>query len=173
LARLVENVLSFARLEDGRHVAQMSDVPLPSLLQSVMERLEERSSIASMELVVSPLPDDDATITTSPVVVEQIMGNLVDNACKYGASPILVSCELTETEIIFQISDGGPGLEPEMKDRIFEPFDRGSRSGGDPSAGVGLGLSLSEELARDLGGTLLLTDPATATFTLSLPRSPA
>lgn len=171
LGRLVENVLAYARLEDGRHVTQRETLSVRSVMDRVLPSIRDRVEAAGMAFVG---PDDldscDTEVTTSPDVVEQILGNLAENACKYGASPVSIEVDVRPEVVRLEVSDAGEGVPQAMAQRVFEPFDRGHLEGGDPTSGVGLGLALSRELARDLGGGLSLKAGAMSTFVLSLPR---
>ena len=171
LGRLVENVLAYARLEDGRHVTQCASFGAKALVEQVLPALRDRATNVGMAFKgPDGAIDSEVALVTSPEVVEHILGNLVDNACKYGEPPVSLALRITASTIVLEIADTGPGVSAELADRIFEPFDRGSRQDGDPSAGVGLGLALSRELARDIGGTLTLRSGSPTTFQLALPR---
>ena len=176
LGRLVENVLAYARLEDGRHVARRESLEAWALVERVVPVLRDRASAAGMAFAEprEPAASDDSddgnvTLKTSPEIVEQILGNLVDNACKYGEAPVTLAVHIRDAAVVLDIEDAGPGIPAELAERIFEPFDRGARQDGDPSAGVGLGLALSRELARDIGGTLTLRSGSPTAFRLELP----
>jgi signal transduction histidine kinase len=172
LGRLVENVLAYARLEDGRHVTKRETLRASDLVERVVPTLRDRATASEMEFTAPDALDSsarEASLTTSPEVVEQILGNLVDNACKYGAAPVVLRVQITAEALVLDIEDAGSGVSADVAERIFEPFDRGHRQDGDPSAGVGLGLALSRELARDLGGSLTLCDGRPTAFRLQLP----
>ena len=112
---------------------------------------------------------------TDPVAVGQILRNLVENACKYGRSDhapaIHIGASLHRGVLRVSVRDHGAGVPPEVARRIFEPFERAGRDEADPVRGLGLGLTLSRGLARDLGGDLSLEVPPDggACFVLSLP----
>ena len=169
LARLVENVLAYARLEDGRHVTERESLDVTELVDRLLPALSDRAAAASIEFHAPERSATPARLSTSPEIVEQILGNLVDNACKYGTPPIEFHAREQGSDLWLEISDDGPGVPVAVADRIFEPFDRGTRQGGDPSAGVGLGLALSRELARDIGGNLVMGDGPRTLFRLVLP----
>lgn len=88
LARLVENVLAFARLEARRAAVRVEPLRVGTLLERVRERLAERARLAEFELVMPPPAQEvaGAHVLADAGAVEQILFNLVDNACKYGAS---------------------------------------------------------------------------------------
>jgi signal transduction histidine kinase len=176
LATLVENVLSYARLEDGRHPSKATRTTIGEIFQRIEGVLRRRAADAGMELrVENGLPN--APITVDVEAVGQILFNLVDNACKYANGSVDRTIHLEakgggDNVVNIAVRDHGPGIAPEYARRIFAPFDRGAHKPGDTIPGVGLGLALARGLARDLGGDLrLLNSPngAGAAFIVSLP----
>jgi signal transduction histidine kinase len=169
LARLVENVLSWARLEEGRFAAHRESVKLSGLVERLRPTLERRAAQAGFELRARVAADGE--LTTDVEAVGQVLFNLVDNACKYGRGPLELDVERHGGGARIALRDHGPGIAPELRQRVFEPFDRGALAPGDNSLpGIGLGLALSRGLARDLGGRLLVEDAAPgARFVLELP----
>jgi signal transduction histidine kinase len=180
LARVVENVLAWSRLEEGRFASRRERVVVGDLLERIVPPLERRLAEARMTLVLdgsSAAADGDAVVTTDEDAVGQILFNLVDNAAKYagGAADLRVHLTVTHdaTHVRLRVCDHGPGIDPAHHERVFAPFDRGSvASGNNDVPGVGLGLALARGLARDLGGDLRLVPPPAgvgACFELSLP----
>jgi signal transduction histidine kinase len=175
LSTLVENVLAYARLEEGRAPPRPVPTTAGDLVEQVVGHLQQRAEAAGMSLSVENDVAASTPLRVDMEVVEQILGNLVDNACKYAADAddrrIHLAGRLEDGAIALSVRDHGPGVGPEHARGIFDPFDRGARGGGDATAGVGLGLALARGLARDLGGDLVLdaSDPAGACFTLTLP----
>jgi len=176
LTHLVENVLAYARLERGRHAARLMPLSVGHLLERATPRPAERAAQAGFEW---RLHADDATrrltVTTDPAAVEQVLFNLVDNACKYarGADPAVI--ELVASPhgrcLALAVRDHGPGVAPREAARLFEPFRKSARDAAEAAAGVGLGLALSRRLARQMGGDLVCAPPADGggRFVLTLP----
>lgn len=172
LAGLVENVLAYARLEEGRTPLRRERVGLADLLEGARPELERRVRECGGELEVT-VEDDAAAAETDPEAVRQILFNLVDNACKYGAPPVRLRAGAADGHVELHVEDAGDGVPPERARAVFRPFDRGGRDEADDTAGVGLGLALARGLARDLGGELEL-EPGRgpgARFRLRLPRA--
>ncbi len=176
LSRLVENVLAYARLEEGRWRAAPRETTLGALMDHVVPALARRAAGSSMELCLESDGDRGAILRVDPEVVGQVLFNLVDNACKYAAegsdSRIHLSAQVADGQVRLSVRDHGPGVGAERRRSIFRPFERG----GDTVhsiPGVGLGLALSRGLAADMGGRLDLDEPAAgecgASFTLTLP----
>jgi signal transduction histidine kinase len=136
-------------------------------------RLERRAARAGMEIIVEG-DAQTALVWADPSVVEQIVFNLVDNACKY-------ACRADNRRIIIHLSqddrgpritvrDFGPGVAADVRRRLFQPFSKSAEQAAESAPGVGLGLALSRGLARQLGGELML-EPSSgpgAVFALSL-----
>ncbi|HXU82286.1 MAG TPA: HAMP domain-containing sensor histidine kinase, partial [Polyangia bacterium] len=169
LAHLTENVLLYARLERGRGGHRIEEVDLPALLERVRPRLEGRAQQAGMVLVVEGA---EARVAGDATAIEQILFNVVDNACKYAASAaekeIRVSVRAGDP-VIIEVSDRGPGIPAGDRKKLFQPFSRSAREAAGHAPGVGLGLALSRRLARAMGGELVLVAAEGACFRLSLP----
>lgn len=178
LARVVENVLAWSRLEEGRFTARRVQVDVRGLLERATPALERR--LAEAELALAVHADDAAAATvlsTDEDAIGQILFNLVDNAAKYarGSSPAVVELRATANEqgVVLAVRDHGPGVAEAHRERIFAPFDRGAVAvSSNDVPGVGLGLALARGLAQDLGGDLRLVaaDGSGACFELRLPR---
>jgi signal transduction histidine kinase len=180
LARVVENVLAWSRLEEGRFTARRARHEVGPLLDRVVPVLQRRLHEAGMVLDVQV---DDAAraavVTTDDDAVGQILFNLVDNAAKYArdASDRRVELRARQADgaVELIVRDHGPGVPAALHARVFAPFDRGAvAASSNEVPGVGLGLALARGLARDLGGDLrLAAAPAGdggASFVLTLPR---
>lgn len=173
LARLVENVLSYARLEEGRSPTRCKDTSVGELLERVVPVLMRRADDAGMNLVTGGDELADRRLQTDVSVVAQVLFNLVDNAAKYAAEAVdrRIHLDLSwqSGQLGLSVSDHGPGVSKHGARRIFRPFERDAV---ESMPGVGLGLSLSRGLARELGGDLVLEPaPEGARFRLSLPVS--
>ncbi len=182
LGHLVENVLSFARLEKrGGDEARIGAVHLGELLERIESRLRDRAEQAGMELALGPLDGGRldgaaaASVKADPAAVEQILFNLVDNACKYASPAPDRSLEITAGHsglaAVVRVRDHGPGISRSAARRLFRPFSKSASDAANSAPGVGLGLALSRRLARSMGGDLRL-DPSVrdgACFELSLP----
>jgi signal transduction histidine kinase len=183
LSHLVENVLAYARLERGRARGQREAVGLSALLDRVVPRLRERVGRAGRELDVAVCGDAAArSVLADPSVVEQVLLNLVDNACKYAASVADGRIHLEAAfgvppsgGLVLRVRDHGPGVLPDDRRKLFRSFSKSARQAAHTAPGVGLGLALSRRLARDMGGDLRLDDRVTdgACFALELPLARA
>jgi len=150
-------VLAYARLEKNRAISAAQDVTLAELIARVEKRLAERAAQAGMQLEVST-PEDvrSSTVHVDPSAVEQILFNLVDNACKYAVSTADRRIRLETLpdggRAMMRVRDYGPGIAEREARKLFRPFCKSSKDAANSSPGVGLGLALSRRLARHMGG---------------------
>jgi signal transduction histidine kinase len=168
LGHLVENVLAYARLERNRAPICRERISLPDFLARVAERFKERAEQAGMELAVEAAAvyrSDGSAPTSHALLVdaqalEQILFNLIDNACKYAQASTDRRIHLRVSQVAraieFQVRDHGHGLGPAERRRLFRPFHKSAREAADTAPGVGLGLALSRRLAHAIGGELRL-----------------
>ena len=174
LSHLVENVLAYARLERVRLPDRLATLPAGAVLEKIAPRLEARAKQSDMKLALD-IADPETSIRVDPDIVEQILYNLVDNACKYASAAedprIHVRIALEGRFVAIRVSDHGPGVPPRDARRIFRPFTKSVHEAARSAPGVGLGLGLSRRLAGSIGGTLRLEPHAEgACFTLRVPR---
>lgn len=179
LSHLVENVLAYARLERGSARSRVERVTLRDLIERSRDRLEQRAEQAGLLVVV----DSEATALDKVVhidvsAVEQILFNLVDNACKYAAptasEKILHLEALPDGKFaMLRIRDHGQGISAEGARRLFQPFSKSAHEAAHTAPGVGLGLALCRRLSRSMGGDLRLDTLVKdgACFVLTLPLS--
>ncbi|MBB5038973.1 sensor histidine kinase [Prosthecobacter dejongeii] len=178
LMHLVENVLAYSRIERGRTAGRMEKISVEALLDRILPRLRQRTQPVDLTLEVQPSSNALAClICVDAMAVEQILFNLTDNACKYAAPDseprkldLAIQDENSALRFIFR--DYGPGLPEMQRKRLFQPFSKSATEAAHSAPGVGLGLALSRQLARELGGDLIFTQPQGrgAQFELRLPK---
>jgi signal transduction histidine kinase len=157
LDHLVKNVLAYARLEADRAPSARVELPLEELLGRPYENLTQHAEMAGMSLLME-VPEElkTQTLKTDPGAVEQILFNLVDNACKYASKATLklihIQALQENNRLLLRIRDHGPGIEDQR--RLFQPFSKSANEAANSAPGVGLGLALCHRLARNLGGSL-------------------
>ena len=174
LSVLVENVLSYSRLERGRPNHRNGPTTMAQLLDRIASRLDQRAAAAQMNLVVEAdgVPKN-LSIRADLGPVEQILFNLVDNAAKYAADAtdrrIHLQAARHGDHLDLRVRDHGPGIGQSEIRSLFQPFTKSAREAAHTAPGVGLGLALSRRLARAMGGDLRLEDTEDgASFVLSL-----
>jgi signal transduction histidine kinase len=173
LSRIVESVLDYARLGKDSP-PKLESLTLGALRARIEPEMHEACRRASLTLEASSPGPDDAPIRTDPALVGRVVGNLVDNACKYAGAPPDARAVLTWTienaRLIVRVRDFGPGVPTGERSSVFAPFIRGKSHSHGQQPGLGLGLALSRALAQRLGGDLRLTGHERgAEFTLDVP----
>jgi signal transduction histidine kinase len=161
LSHLVENVLSYARLERGRDSGRIEPTPVGPFLQRIHDRFRRRAAEAGMKVSVECRDGTgEMSLRIDPIATEQILFNLVDNACKYAASADNNEIEITVSKtklgstLAIAVRDHGPGLSRPSGTKLFEGFRKSAYEAAHTAPGVGLGLALSRRLARRMGGEL-------------------
>jgi len=178
LSHLVENVLAYARLERGSAKARAENVTIGELLDRVLPRLKQRADDCSMEVRVHATDADRRIqLHIDAAAVEQILFNLVDNACKYAApraaEPVIhVEADTSGKFAMLRVRDHGGGISRSERRRIFHPFHKSADQAAHSAPGVGLGLALCRRLATALGGAITLdaSNKDGACFVLKLPK---
>lgn len=172
LTLLVENVLSYARLERGRKPQGQDRVTMQSLLDRTGPRLAQRATQAGMTCDIQiDKQSADCEFTTDQSVVEQILFNLVDNAAKYarGSEDNRIHIETNREgewgRIV--VRDHGPGIEL-SRWRGPRAFGKTAEQSAETAPGVGLGLVLCQGLARQIGGRLEIGKANNGGATVSL-----
>lgn len=177
LTHLVENVLAYSRIERGSARVRIEETTVEELAARVVPRLEERARADNMKLDVE-IPEDvtGVRLRADFTAAEQILFNLVDNACKYAAPPsgdglLRISFRRAGRHLQIRVADRGPGIPPRERKRLFKPFHKSAQEAAVSKPGVGLGLSLSRRLARAIGGNLVWEpgDGPGTSFRLELP----
>ncbi|MCA9052960.1 MAG: HAMP domain-containing histidine kinase [Planctomycetaceae bacterium] len=178
LSHLVDNVLALSRLERRSTCRHRETVTVSEFLARAEPRLRGRTEQASCEFdVVQTDAAGAARMTIEPTVIEQILLNLVDNACKYGCiseqGRVQLSVQRNSEMVEFSCRDWGAGLTPTARQKLFQRFSKSDLEAARTQPGLGLGLALSRELARSEGGDLLLesTGSEGTAFLLRIPAA--
>src|SRR6266550_8521724 len=175
LLTLINDVLNFAKVDAGQTEYRLTAVP-------VDEALRDTESMIAPQVLAKGLhysykgAGKSASVLADPEKLQQIVLNLLGNAVNFtepGGS-ITLSSEFAGQCIEIRVADTGPGIPPEKLERIFDPFVQAERRLNQPVQGVGLGLAISQDLAKAMGGEITVQSAVGkgSTFTLSLPRAP-
>jgi two-component system sensor histidine kinase KdpD len=168
LDRLVGNLLDLSRLQAG---AAQPETAVRLIEDLVVETLDELGG--SGERVEVSFPEESLAVRADAQQVQRVLMNLIENGLKYSptSEPVRVQVAATSTEVLIRVIDHGPGISFDERERIFEPFQRGSAGG----RGAGLGLAIARGFAeandgrvwaesrRGQGATFVLALPAAAT----------
>jgi two-component system, OmpR family, sensor kinase len=147
LAQLADDLLVLARADHGRLPVRLEPLPAAELLAGVARRFQARAGECGRELLAQPAPG--LALSADRLRAEQALGNLVDNALRYGAGAVTLTATRRGEGVELHVSDEGPGFGPELLERAFERFTRESR--GDGRGGAGLGLAIVAAVAEAHG----------------------
>jgi signal transduction histidine kinase len=165
--------LSYAKIEAGHLRIELTDVPLSEMLGEL--RMLVAPQVAAKGLTCEFRPGaPDVTIRADRERATQILLNLLTNAMKFTThGTIIVEFEVTNGDVVIRVGDTGPGIAPDRLASIFDPFVQVVRFGEPRREGVGLGLAISRELARAMGGDLTVVSELGrgSTFAVRLPRA--
>ncbi len=172
LLRLINNTLEASRQESQQVALARESVPLPDLVQAVIETLTPTAQ--SKELTLAANCDRaPRQITTDALRLKQILTNLISNAIRYSdVGSIDVTCyAVDDREWAIAIRDTGRGISPEQHSQIFEPYFRAGGEGSYAPESSGLGLTIVDKLVRLLQGRIELLSAVGegSTFTVFLP----
>jgi signal transduction histidine kinase len=173
LLDLIQDVLSFARIEAGQETLRVSDVDTVMLVRDAIAYVEPVASGKGLQ-IRPHLPDAPLVAITDPAKLRQILLNLLTNAVKFTETG-LIDVRLQPRDhdgFELQVCDTGRGIDEAHHELIFEPFTQVDQSRTRDKGGVGLGLPVSRRLAHLLGGMLTVSSQPGdgATFSLQLPR---
>jgi two-component system, sensor histidine kinase len=176
LLGLINDVLDYSRIEGGHLRLEPVDFDLAALLESVADLARISAAEKGLTLVLALGVPSPCWVRSDPSRLRQVLLNLTGNAVKFterGAVHVSVRRAATGATTI-DVTDTGPGVAADQHELIFDAFHQTDGSFGRKHGGTGLGLTISRELARALGGDLVCTDaPAGgARFVLGLPLPP-
>lgn len=172
LKRLIEDLLTISELESGRVQLKLQPVALAPVVAQVLADFKGRAAAKSVTLV-NQAPD--LPVRADPDRLEQVLGNLVDNAIKYGHTNGTVTVggrALNGGQVEVFIRDDGPGIPPEALERVFERFYRVDKARSREQGGTGLGLAIVKHLVQSHGGKVWASSEVGrgATFCFTIPQ---
>jgi PAS domain S-box-containing protein len=173
LLRLIEDVLDFAKLESGRFQFRLTPLPVDQLLHTMEAFVAPLLRKKGLGYRFEPC-GSEVVVFADRDKVEQVMLNLLSNALKFtDEGRIDVRCVSFSDKVAIEVTDTGRGVSAGLHESIFEPFVQAPQDPGCTSTVTGLGLALSRELARGMGGDVTVRSRvgAGSTFTLLLPRA--
>jgi two-component system sensor histidine kinase KdpD len=170
LNRFIANLLDMTRLESGAIAPRLELIDLSDVIGSALHRA---AKVLAQHDVKLSLPPDLPMLKLDPVLFEQALFNLLDNAAKYSpaGSHVAVAAELIGSHVRLSVSDSGAGIPPADVERVFDKFYRVQASD-HKRAGTGLGLAISRGFIESMGGTLFASnraDGSGALFVITLP----
>jgi len=172
LSGLIDSMLDVSKLTGGHLSLELAEVDVTALVREIVHRFAPDAAAAACPLTLRL--DQPIVGVLDATRLDQIMTNLIANALKYGAgAPVEIGVEGDEQVIRLTVRDHGIGISPADHKRIFLRFERAADER--QYAGAGLGLWITNELVRALGGRVSVhsTPGAGASFTVVLPRRPS
>jgi PAS domain S-box-containing protein len=174
LLGIINDILNFSRMEAGQITYDYATVPLSDVIETVGHMVEPQAAAKGLQLEVHECPAAVAA-WADKAKVEQILINLLSNAVKFTEhGEVNLECDWHDSQrVSIDVSDTGVGIPADDLERIFEPFVQVGRSLTQSQEGTGLGLAISRDLARGMGGDLVVTSEHQkgSRFTLILPRT--
>jgi two-component system, OmpR family, sensor histidine kinase KdpD len=169
LTQLVSNLLDMSRLQVGAVPIAVRTVNIDDLLYRAVANLGSAASG-----VVIDIADALPPVAADPGLLERALANVIDNAVTWSprSRAVRVEASTTADRVDIRIVDEGPGIPPDQRDHVFQPFQRlGDRAGSSPN-GLGLGLAVARGFTRAIGGELAFEDTpgGGATFVFTLRR---
>jgi two-component system, OmpR family, sensor histidine kinase KdpD len=170
LNRFIANLLDMTRLEAGSF---KPNTALHDVSEIVATALARTSKLLARHTVELEMPADLPMLELDPVLFEQVLVNLLDNAAKYAPpnTSLRISSWQEGGRVKLEVADEGSGIPPDELERIFDKFHR-AQKGDQVRAGTGLGLAISRGFVEAMGGSIVAanrTDRAGAVFTITLP----
>lgn len=173
LNELVENLLDLSKLEAGVLQIQRGPVRLDSLLTRSVTKKQAQDPTHSYRCL---LPEALPVVWADPRRIEQVLTNLLENARKYAhGGEILVSAQSDGAFVQVRVQDDGPGIPPDLAERVFDRFYRADNRLTRETGGTGLGLSICRGLVEAHGGKIWIEQPSQhgTTVVFTLPIAPA
>ncbi|OIQ95471.1 osmolarity sensor protein EnvZ [mine drainage metagenome] len=146
MASIIDTTLDYLRGDERPETECMLDIG--ALVHSMVEDAEERGESVTVSGNANP-------IKLQPLAIRRCLGNLIENALRYGESASIVIGE-TDSNVVITIRDFGPGIPEDQLESVFAPFYRLDTSRNRNHGGVGLGLSIARDMARKQGGDIAL-----------------
>lgn len=169
LNHLVENLLDMSRLDAGRLQIKRDWCVVSDVVGVAVQHLHGCLAQRPLTLAISP---DLPLVQMDFMLMEQVLINLLHNVCNYtpAGSPVEIAAKITDGWLWLTVADRGPGIPPELLERIFDKF---YRVPGTATGGTGLGLSICRGLVHAHGGELLAHNrpEGGAIFTIQLPAA--
>jgi two-component system sensor histidine kinase KdpD len=154
LARVVGELLDMSRIESGALHSNLEPVPLPELVEAVVERA---APVLERRAVRVEIPAEIAPVRADEVLLGQVLANLVENAAVHTPSeaPILIRASQDGETLRIVVEDGGPGVSPDQLVRLFEKFYRVPGRRQPARRGSGLGLAIVKGMVQAMGGSVV------------------
>jgi two-component system sensor histidine kinase KdpD len=152
LNRLVGNILGLAQVRSGALQPVKEPTAIDEIVEAVLHRLEPTFGNVRVRTIFRDAPD----VPVDPVLLDQVLSNLFENAVRFSppGGEVTVSVAPWRSAVLVRVADRGPGIAPEDRDRVFEPFTQLGSTAPDATGGSGLGLAISRAIVLAHGGRI-------------------
>ncbi len=153
---LISTLLNITRIESGTIALTPSNIDLKSLVNEILPELDLMATRKSISLTSNMRPSSNLQIRTDPLIVKEVLTNLISNAIKYtpDGGKVKISLSGRASDVLFHVSDSGWGIPKVSQDQVFSKFFRAQNIVKRETTGTGLGLYLVKGLLDELGGTI-------------------
>jgi two-component system sensor histidine kinase KdpD len=171
LNRIIRNVLDMTRIESGAITVKKEWLHMEEIVGAVLNRLSARLKGHSVTI---NMPAELPLVSFDPMLIEQVLMNLLENAVKYtpAASAFEIAASISKNSVLLEVADNGPGIRHGDEERIFDKFVRSTTVAG----GIGLGLTICKAIITAHGGQIWVENRpeggASFRFTLPLEERP-
>lgn len=169
--RLIEDLLDTVQLESGKFSLDTEDVAVASIFRQTEETFRPIADKRRIRLTCMA-PNDSVNVRADPLRVSQVLGNLLGNALKFTPEngDVIFHAAPKGREVVFHVSDTGPGIPPEQIEHLFEQFWQARKN---DKRGVGLGLTIAKGIVDAHGGKIWCESVVGggSTFSFTLPAS--
>ena len=176
LLGLINDVLNFAKVGAGKMEYRIAKVPMREMIESVTDMVASQIEAKGLRFDMGSCAEE-LVVSADADRLRQVIINLVGNAIKFtpARGDIVIECERCDALVTISVRDSGIGIAPDKLESIFEPFVQADRKFSTISDGVGLGLTISREFARGMGGDLRVESQVNvgSTFIITLPAASA
>jgi PAS domain S-box-containing protein len=172
LLGLINDVLDFSKLDAGKLCIERHPFALAAVIDNAVSFITGAAQFKGLRFEMTSAPDLPTWVNGDALRLQQVLGNLLSNAVKFTKhGEVRLRVARDGEDIYFKTIDSGIGLTPEQITRLFQPFEQADSSTTREYGGSGLGLSISQNLARMMGGEITVDSSLVAgsSFTLRLP----
>lgn len=169
LNQLVDDILDYSAIKEGRFTVNIKPTRLNPVIESVVQLLSPLAAARHLEILFTPSPEEYLVLADENRLT-QVLVNLVGNAIKFTeGGTVSIDTRNESAEIIIKVRDTGIGIDERIALKVFQPFEKAAESTG----GIGLGLSISKHLIELQGGSIQLqSEPGKgSTFLLNIPKA--
>jgi len=174
LGRLINDILDIEKIEAGKMIFKRDILSVNQLLQEAIDANQGYAEKFKISLLFNPV-DPDISVIADHDRSLQVLANLISNACKFSLAQaqVLITIKHSGQQVDICVTDHGSGITPEYAPHIFDKFSQADSSTARSKEGTGLGLALSRQMAKQMGGNLSFTStPNVQTqFCFSLPTA--